>query len=120
MHGQINIKCSVLLRRKGEKKRIVIQRRCVDRVKNRSLFGNLNVVKWFWSCFLRGKDKGFQEVEAPGIYRQSEPESGKVINPTYQAPLTTRKYSWYSFLLEAESIPGPQCSRQDYVKEKLQ
>jgi len=26
-----------------------------------------------------------------------------------------RKYSWYSFLLEAESTPGPQCGRKDYV-----
>jgi hypothetical protein len=25
------------------------------------------------------------------------------------------KYSWYSFLLEVESTPGPYCSRNDYV-----
>ena len=31
-----------------------------------------------------------------------------------------RKYSWYSFLLEAGSIPGPQCGRKDYVNEKFQ
>jgi hypothetical protein len=30
------------------------------------------------------------------------------------------KYSWYSFLLEAESTPGPQCGRKDYVIEKFQ
>jgi len=30
-----------------------------------------------------------------------------------------RKYSWYSFLLEAESTPGPQCGRKDYVNEKF-
>jgi len=34
--------------------------------------------------------------------------------------LYTQKYTWYSFLLEAESTPGPQCSRKDYVKEKFQ
>jgi hypothetical protein len=27
---------------------------------------------------------------------------------------TPRKYSWYSFLLEAESTPRPECSRKDY------
>ena len=31
-----------------------------------------------------------------------------------------RKYSWYSFLLEAESAPEPQCGRKDYGNEKLQ
>jgi hypothetical protein len=30
-----------------------------------------------------------------------------------------RKYSWYSFLLEAESTPGPLCGRKDYVNEKF-
>jgi len=28
-------------------------------------------------------------------------------------PLPTRRYSWYSFLLEAEPIPGPQCGWKD-------
>ena len=28
--------------------------------------------------------------------------------------------SWYSFLLEAESTPGPYCEREDYVNEKFQ
>jgi hypothetical protein len=30
-----------------------------------------------------------------------------------------KKYSWYSFLLEAESTPGPQCDRQDYANKKI-
>ena len=34
--------------------------------------------------------------------------------------LYPRKYSWYSFLLEAESTPGPYCGRKDYVNEKFQ
>jgi hypothetical protein len=33
------------------------------------------------------------------------------------AAFTPRKYSWYSFLLEAESTPEPQCGRKDYVNE---
>ena len=32
--------------------------------------------------------------------------------------LYLRKHSWYSFLLEAESTPGPQYGRKDYVNEK--
>jgi len=45
-------------------------------------------------------------------------EGGKVVVPTHRPPLLPRKYSWYSFLLEAESTPGPQCGRKDCVNEK--
>ena len=31
--------------------------------------------------------------------------------------LPPRKHSRYSFLLEAESTPGPQCGQKDYVNE---
>jgi len=33
-------------------------------------------------------------------------EGGKVVNPMHRPPLPPRKYSWYSFLLEAESTTG--------------
>ena len=36
------------------------------------------------------------------------------------ATFTPRKYSWYSFLWEDESTPGPQRGRKDYVNEKFQ
>ena len=45
---------------------------------------------------------------------------GKVISLTHRKLFTHRKYSWYSFLLEAVSTPGPQCDRKDYVNEKYQ
>jgi len=32
--------------------------------------------------------------------------------------LYPRKYSWYSFLLEAESTPGPKCDRKDFMSMK--
>jgi len=53
-----------------------------------------------------------QSLRVPGgsgsqISRQSAHKGGEVVNPTHWPPLPSRKYSWYSFLLEAESTPGP-------------
>jgi len=50
------------------------------------------------------------------ISRQSAHEGGKAVSFTHRPPLLPSKYSWYSFLLEAESTPGPQ----DYVNEEFQ
>jgi len=41
------------------------------------------------------------------ISRQSAHEGGKFVSPTHWPPLPSRKYSWYSFLLEGESDPEP-------------
>ena len=54
------------------------------------------------------------------ISRQSAHEGGKVVSPTHRPPSPPSKYPCYSFLLEAESTPGPQCGRKDYVTEKFQ
>jgi len=41
------------------------------------------------------------------ISRHSAHEGGKVVSPMHWQPLPLRKYSWHSFLLEAESTPRP-------------
>ena len=38
--------------------------------------------------------------------------------PYAPAAFTPTKYSWYSFLLEAESTPGPQCDQKDFMSMK--
>jgi hypothetical protein len=54
-----------------------------------------------------GRPLGLQEVEAPRISRQLAHEGGKVVSRKHRPPLLPRMYSWYSFLLEAESTSGP-------------
>jgi hypothetical protein len=38
--------------------------------------------------------------------------------PYAPAAFTSRKCSWYSFLLEAESTPGPECDWKDFLSIK--
>ena len=73
----------------------------------------------------KGKAIPLQAWRVPGgwrsqISRQLAHEDGKVVSITHRPSLPPRKYSWYSFLLEADSTPGPQCGRKDYVSENLQ
>ena len=50
--------------------------------------------------------RGFQEVKVPRL-RDNGPEWWHGFQPYAPATFTPRKYSWYCFLLEAESTPGP-------------
>ena len=54
------------------------------------------------------------------ISRHSANEGGKIVSPMHRPPLPPTKYTWYSVLLDAESIPAPQCGRKNYVNEKFQ
>jgi len=65
------------------------------------------------------RSSGFQEFGAPRfqdnrhmVVRLSALRIDRLYPPG--------KYSWYSFMIEAESTPGPQCDQKDYVNENLQ
>ena len=70
----------------------------------------MDIIKNFESFLITGLDRllGLQEVEAPRVFRQSAHEVGKVFRLTHLPPLPPppRRYSWCSFLLQAESNPG--------------
>ena len=58
-------------------------------------------------CSGLDRPQGFQEVETPRIFKQSAHKGGKVVRPAHWPSLPPREDFWYSFLLEAESTPGP-------------
>ena len=62
---------------------------------------------------------GSQNVEDP---RFNENQHMKVVrlSALRTGHIYPKEYSWYSFLLEAESTPRLQCGRKDYVIGKFQ
>ena len=50
--------------------------------------------------------EGSRKLRFPDLMTTAQ-DGGKVVKPYAPAAFTPRKYSWYSFLLEAESTPGP-------------
>jgi hypothetical protein len=50
--------------------------------------------------------EGSRKLRFPDFMTTAQ-DGGKVVSLTHLPPLPTRKYTWYSFLLEAESTPRP-------------
>ena len=50
--------------------------------------------------------EGSRKLRFPDYVTMTQ-DGGKVVSVMHRPLLTPRKYSWYSFLLEAESTPGP-------------
>jgi len=78
----------------------------------------------------KGKDKavplqawndpeGSRKLSFPD-YMTTAQDGDKFVSLTHRPAFTPGKYSWYSFLLEAESTPGPLCDRRDYVNKKFE
>ena len=62
--------------------------------------------------------EGSRKLRFPD-YMTTARDGGKVVSLTHRPPLPPRKYSCHSFLLEAESTPGPQCDRKDFMSMKI-
>jgi len=52
-----------------------------------------------------GFPEGSRKLRFPDYVTMVQ-NGGKVVSLTHRPLFTPRKYSWYSFLLETESIPG--------------
>ena len=66
-----------------------------------------------------------QTLRTPGSWGsqnlwQSSHESDKIVSLKHRPPLHDRVDPWYSFLIEAESTPGPWCGRKDLVNARYQ
>jgi hypothetical protein len=55
----------------------------------------------------RGGPWGFETSRLPHFLDNRLTDGGEVVSLTSRKPFTPQEDSWYSFLLEAESTPGP-------------
>ena len=65
-----------------------------------------------------GGPGGSRKLKFPDFVTTAQ-DGGKVVSLTHRPPLPPENISWYSFLLKAESIPGPQCDRKDFMSMKI-
>ena len=70
-------------------------------ISNRNKVKGKSVPLQTWSS-----PEGFRKLKFPDFMTTAQ-KGGKVVSLTHRPHLPPRKFSWYSFLLEAESIPGP-------------
>ena len=65
-----------------------------------------------------GRPWGFQEVEALRFQDNRHTKALRLSALRTGRLYPHRKYYCYSFMLEAESTPGPQCGQKDYVNRE--
>jgi hypothetical protein len=61
----------------------------------------------------RGGPQGFETSRLSHFLDNRFIDGGKFVSLTRRPLFTPKEDSWYSFLLEAESIPGLQCGWKD-------
>ena len=61
--------------------------------------------------------EGSRKLKFPDFMTTAQ-DGGKVFQPYAPVAFTPRKCSWYSFLSEAVSTPGPSCDRKDFMSMK--
>jgi hypothetical protein len=67
-------------------------------------------------CNMPWRPIGLWDVEAPHFLDTRLTDGGKFVSLTGRQPLTIHEDSLHSFLLEAESISGPQCAAAGRIK----
>ena len=81
------------------------------------------IVHYKWkvkrSSYRPGQTLSFPLGWGPQITKQLAYEGDNVVNPTHRPSLLFNKYYLYTFLLEAESNPGPWCCRNCHVNKKF-
>ena len=91
------------------------------------LAAHMSEFKKMWLLELKVKRSHYrpgQVLRVPGgwgsqISRQSAHEGGKVVSHTQRLTLPARKYSWYSFLLGAESTSGDKMRPEGLCQWKI-
>jgi hypothetical protein len=74
----------------------------------------INTQNTFYGSLAKGKEISAQAWTDPDALRFPDNQHNNWLL------LPSRKYSWYSFLLETELNPGPLCDRMAKANEKTQ
>ena len=65
------------------------------------------------------RHRAFQEVKAPRFQDTWKMKVVRLSALCTSRLYSPRNYSWHSFMLEALSTPGPQCSQKDWCQQKI-
>jgi predicted metal-dependent RNase len=70
--------------------------------------------------FLQQADEAHRVLRRLGSYIfKTQLRDGGVVRLTHQPRFTPQEVSWYSFLLETESTPRPECSWKESIKNPM-